>query len=99
MDNQSVAPEPQAMNTQQPDADRNYWGGQWVSSAQTGIETPDAPTWFNERDRMLMDFIRPYLPASGTVAELGCGSARLLARIGLERPNLKLIAVDHEEDA
>ena len=48
---------------------------------------------------MLMDFIRPYLPASGTVAELGCGSARLLARIGLERPNLKLVAVDYEEEA
>ena len=64
-----------------------------------GIEPPDAPTWFNERDLMLMDFIRPYLPASGTIAELGCGSARLLARIGLERPGLKLVAVDYEESA
>lgn len=74
-------------------------GGLWVAAAATGIEPPDAPTWFNERDKMLMDFIRPYLPASGTVGELGCGSARLLARIGLERPNLKLTAVDYEEEA
>lgn len=99
MEKQSTAPEAQGTKTQQPGEDRNYWGGQWVISASTGIEPPDAPTWFNERDKMLMDFIRPYLPSSGTVAELGCGSARLLARIGLERPNLKLTAVDYEEEA
>jgi len=46
-----------------------------------------------------MEFLRPYLPSEGTVAELGCGSARLLARIGRERPGLKLVAVDYEETA
>ena len=80
----------------QPPDDRQFWAGQWDAM---GIEHPEAPTWFNDRDRMLLDFIRPYLPASGTIAELGCGSARLLARIGLERPALRLVAVDYEESA
>lgn len=83
----------------QPEGDKEYWASQWVANQAAGLEPPDAPTWFNDRDRMLMDFIRPYLPASGTVAELGCGSARLLARLGLERPDLRLVAVDYEESA
>ena len=83
----------------QPEDDKQFWAGQWVADKSSGIEPPDAPTWFNDRDLMLMDFIRPYLPSSGTIAELGCGSARLLARIGLERPNLRLVAVDYEETA
>ncbi len=83
----------------QPKGDKDFWATQWVASKALGIEDPDAPTWFNDRDRMLLDFIRPYLPESGTVAELGCGSARLLARIGLERPQLRLLGVDYEESA
>lgn len=80
----------------QPSSDKDFWAGQWVSSS---IEPPEAPTWFNERDQMLMDFVRPYLPSTGTVAELGCGPARLLARIGRERPALKLVAIDYEPEA
>lgn len=99
MNSKPASPEGQSGAGNQPTDDRKFWGTQWVSSAAVGIEPPDAPTWFNERDKMLLDFIRPYLPPSGTVAELGCGSARLLARIGLERPDLKLIAVDYEEEA
>lgn len=101
MDSKIPSSSSQNANTQvnQPSDDREYWDGQWTAAAASGIEPPDAPTWFNDRDKMLMDFIRPYLPSSGTIAELGCGSARLLARIGLERPDLKLIAVDYEEEA
>ncbi len=86
-------------STNQPDQDKDFWAGQWSANQSTGIEHPDAPTWANDRDRMLLDFLRPYLPARGTIAELGCGSARLLARIGLERPDLRLVAVDYEETA
>lgn len=95
----SAAPEAANATANQPDDDRKFWDGTWASAVEAGIEPPDAPTWFNERDRMLLDFIRPYLPPGGTVAELGCGSARLLARIGLERPDLKLLAVDYEVEA
>jgi len=59
----------------------------------------DAQTWVNDIDNMLMEFIAPYLPPAGAVAELGCGSGRLLARIGCERPHLKLIAIDYDSEA
>ena len=82
MKTHSKSSTPEATNApaNQPDDDRKFWDGNWASAVETGIEPPDAPTWFNERDGMLLDFIRPYLPPGGTVAELGCGSARLLAR-------------------
>lgn len=92
-DSDPMAPE------SQPEADKDFWASQWLSGLATGIEGPNAPTWANDRDRMLVDFLRPYLPASGTVAEMGCGSGRLLARIGLERPQLKLLGVDYEASA
>lgn len=99
MNSKPSSPDIQDAPANQPAEDRKFWDSQWVSAAATGIEPPDAPTWFNERDKMLMEFIRPYLPPSGMIAEVGCGSARLLARIGMERPDLKLIAVDYEEEA
>lgn len=83
----------------QPGADKEFWADQWVANLATGIGNPNAATWANDRDRMLLDFFGPYLPETGTVAELGCGSARLLARIGMQRPRLKLIAVDYEASA
>jgi SAM-dependent methyltransferase len=82
----------------QPDADKEFWAKNWSAFANT-IGSPSAPTWANDRDQMLLDFVLPYVPPSGTVAELGCGSARLLARIGLARPHLKLVAVDYESKA
>jgi len=59
-----------------------------------GLDHPDAPTWRNEIDQRLMSFLHPFMPAGGRVAEVGCGSGRLLARIGRERP-VELIAVDY----
>lgn len=53
-----------------------------------------------ERTRQDVDGSYSPLPAkTATVAELGCRSARLLARIVLERPDLKLVAVDYEQEA
>ena len=97
--NQSPKADPGADQVNQPGHDQEFWAGQWVASRESGIEPPDAPTWFNERDKMVMDVIRPYLPAHGTLAELGCGSGRTLARISLERPDLTFVAVDYEEEA
>jgi SAM-dependent methyltransferase len=82
----------------QPAHDKEFWAENWSSVANT-VEPPDAPTWINDRDRMLMDFVLPYLPPEGVFAELGCGSARLLARVGLARPGSKLIAIDYEAQA
>src|SRR2546429_8591153 len=74
--------------------DREFWEKNWKSDATKNPDDPDAPTWRNETDERIMTFIRPYLPASGVVAEIGCGSGRLLARIGRERP-VKLVAMDY----
>src|SRR5262249_2618458 len=82
----------------QPEGDKSFWAGHWGATAATVLPL-DAPTWANDIDKMLMDFIAPYLPPAGTVAELGCGSGRLLARIGRERPHLKLIAIDYDSEA
>lgn len=87
----------EAAAANQPDQDKAFWTGEW---ANTEIEPPDASTWANERDRMLMEIIRPLLPPGpGTVAELGCGSGRLLARVGLDRPDLQLIGIDYDAEA
>jgi len=47
-------------------------------------------------DEIKMDYIRPYLPDKGTILEVGCGSGRLLTRIGLEHPkSYNVIGVDN----
>lgn len=93
-------PSPDAPNTSpqnQPDDDKAFWNETWKDLKADGY-APDAATWENEREEMLMDFVRPYLPQSGVVAEVGCGKAAMLARIGRERP-VELVAVDYAEEA
>jgi SAM-dependent methyltransferase len=82
----------------QPREDQEFWGKQWDSAAADGPDHPDAMTWHNEIDRRLMEFLRPFLPAKGRVAEVGCGSGRLLSRIGREAP-VELVAVDYSAPA
>jgi ubiquinone/menaquinone biosynthesis C-methylase UbiE len=81
-------------SSNQPEQDRLFWQGQWQTMR---TERSDSDSWFNDRDGMLMDVIRPNLPSTGTIAELGCGSGRLLARIGRERPGVRLVAVDRDD--
>ena len=82
----------------QPKEDRDFWNKEWDSARAMGPEHPDAPTWANEINDRLMAFLRPYLPKGGRVAEVGCGSGRLLARIGRELP-VSLTAVDYAASA
>jgi len=82
----------------QPQEDKDFWNKEWDSARAVGPDHPDAPTWRNEIDQRLMAFLRPYLPKGGRVAEVGCGSGRLLARIGRERP-VSLTAVDYAPSA
>src|SRR5262245_59494275 len=46
-----------------------------------------------------MRIVGRYLPAEGAVCEVGCGSARLLARVGLTSSALSLVAVDQSSVA
>ena len=78
----------------QPKKDFEFWNEKWKTDTVKGPDHPDAATWRNERDERIMTFLRPYLPQNGIVAEIGCGSGRLLSRIGRERP-VKLVAMDY----
>lgn len=47
-------------------------------------------------DWLKMEQLRPYLPKEGIIVEVGAGSGRLLARIGIEnKTNYQLIGIDY----
>ena len=51
-------------------------------------------------DEIKMYYIRPHLPTSGTILEVGAGSGRLLTRIGLEhKDTYKVIGIDYSPSA
>jgi SAM-dependent methyltransferase len=74
------------------------WKQTW-SEQQLGLSPDcDAATWGNEIDRRKMKLLAPYLPRQGRALEVGCGSARLLCRVGRSAP-LTLTALDSEPEA
>lgn len=77
----------------QPQEDKAFWNKEWESAVMSS-DHPDAPVWRNELDQRLLAFFSHLLPKNGRVAEVGCGSGRLLARIGRAQP-AELIAVDY----
>jgi len=74
------------------------WDKVWIESSVAGGVAFDAPVLENHIDRGKIDFVLPYLPQQGRAVEVGCGSARLLARLGLVRP-YELTAVDTSSEA
>lgn len=79
---------------QQPEEDRAFWDQEWAKRLADGMEDPDSSTFYNDIDRLNMEFLAPYMPAAGWAVEIGCGSARTLARVGRSRP-LKLVGLDY----
>ncbi|MBE7157011.1 MAG: class I SAM-dependent methyltransferase [Rhodospirillales bacterium] len=78
----------------------DFWDDSWKTSLEAPIHGPDdASYWPNEIDERKLRFIRRSLPQAGTVAEVGCGSARFLARIGRTSPKLHLVAIDESPNA
>lgn len=46
-------------------------------------------------DEIKMDYLKPYLPSSGVILEVGAGSGRLITRIGLEhKDKYQIIGID-----
>jgi SAM-dependent methyltransferase len=74
------------------------WDKVWTESSVAGGLPFDAPVLENHIDRGKIDFILPHIPNQGRAVEVGCGSARLLARLGLARP-YELTAVDTSLEA
>src|SRR5689334_21820939 len=69
------------------------WDQTWQGALDTAPPDLQTPSLENDIDRLKLEFLGPLLPRSGRAVEIGCGSARLLARVGKAAP-LKLHAVD-----
>lgn len=50
-------------------------------------------------DEIKLDYLRPYLPESGTVIELGAGSGRFITRISIENPQYQIIGLDYVKES
>jgi SAM-dependent methyltransferase len=85
--------------TQEADAvGREAWDGTWrprLDAEQLDFESASLE---NHIDQQKLKFLRADLPAVGRAVEVGCGSARLLARVGISS-KLELIGVDSSENA
>jgi SAM-dependent methyltransferase len=69
------------------------WNGKWQGSLDASVPDLETPSLENDIDRLKLDFLLPLLPRAGRAVEIGCGSARLLARVG-RATALELYAVD-----
>src|SRR5688572_29095414 len=87
------------MSTARSEVEPSFWDVLWRDALKAPVAGPDDSTWENDIDRRKMRFLGRYLPSSGTAVEVGCGSARLLARVGLTSAALRLVAVDESASA
>lgn len=76
---------------------QQFWDQSWQGAAER-VVPPDVPTFENDIDTRKVEFLGARLPRSGKALEVGCGSARLLCRMGREAP-LELFAVDNAPSA
>jgi len=61
------------------------WDKLWTGQSAEAVVPLEAPTLQNHLDRDKIGFILPHIARQGRAIEIGCGSARLLARLGLTR--------------
>lgn len=73
------------------------WDRDWVGHRDVE-DSFDAATLPNHIDRLKLEFLGADLPRTGRAVEVGCGSARLLARMGRAAP-LELVALDPAPNA
>jgi len=74
------------------------WESLWAGRAASEQPDLDSPMLENDIDELKIEFLRSRVPADGCAVEVGCGSARLLARVGRAVP-LRLYAVDNSPRA
>src|SRR5260221_10630829 len=74
------------------------WDSVWQGAIDDRPPDLESRTLENEIDRLKIEFLRELLPKSGRALEVGCGSARLLARVGTAA-RLELFAVDTSDKA
>jgi SAM-dependent methyltransferase len=71
-----------------------FWDKQWRVALDKPIDGALTASWANLIDQRKLRFLKSKIPPVGTAVEVGCGSARLLAQVGRQNPNLRLTAVD-----
>jgi SAM-dependent methyltransferase len=74
-------------------ADHHAWDTTWESGPANKVVGFDAPTFQNYIDCIKLEFIGRDMPRQGSAIEVGCGSARLLLRVGFGS-QLELFALD-----
>jgi SAM-dependent methyltransferase len=74
------------------------WDKIWRESDSSARVDFSSTLLENLIDHHKIDFLKTSLPDSGRAVEIGCGSARLLSRIGLAT-RLNLVAVDNSLEA
>jgi ubiquinone/menaquinone biosynthesis C-methylase UbiE len=79
-------------------AGREAWDGTWQPHLNAEQLDFTSPTLENHIDQQKLRFLAADLPETGSAVEVGCGSARLLARVG-SNAKLELVGVDASENA
>lgn len=72
------------------------WKATYADISKDQTYKPDVKSPENFIDDIKLNYLRPYLPKSGTIVEVGAGSGRLLTRIALENKNITPIGIDFE---
>lgn len=85
------------MSKDRPAVEWKAWDRDWVAHPDVE-DSLDAVTLPNHIDQLKLEFLGADLPRAGRALEVGCGSARLLARMGRAAP-LELVALDPAPNA
>jgi SAM-dependent methyltransferase len=78
--------------------DPRAWDHTWDPQLESAVPDLDGPTLENHVDATKLAFLGADLPRAGRAVEVGCGSARLLARVARAAP-LELVGVDASPSA
>jgi len=77
---------------------RDAWDDSWQHELRKPPADLEAPTLENHIDARKLEFLGKRLPSRGRVVEIGCGSGRLLVRVG-RAAAVDLVAVDPSPSA
>lgn len=86
-------------DTTSTQASTSAWDSTWEPHLSATPPDFESATLENQIDGRKLEFLGKDLPQSGRAVEVGCGSARLLARVGCAAKSLQLTAVDNSENA
>lgn len=75
---------------------QSEWKATYANISKDQTYKPDVKSPENFIDDIKLKYLRPYLPQTGIIVEIGAGSGRLLTRIALENKNIIPVGIDFE---